>query len=343
MKRQPDFDNILTLMNRGAPTRPTLYELFLNRDLYEILCKNDPVDPDPPYFAERWGIRSYYHAGYDYAMLMASDLKFEIDHVTGAKSISQNEVSMINDRESYERYNWPDPHKGDYSRLEVLAKEFPEGMKAIAYGPGGVLENVTNLMGFDNMCYMTVEDPDLLQEIFDRVGSTLLEYYRHALDYDIVGAIMANDDWGFSQQTMLSTADMRRYVFPWHKKIVALAHEKGKPAMLHSCGNASAIWEDIIEDIKFDAKHSYEDKICPVEEEYETYVGRIGIFGGMDVDFVCRSEPGEITRRAAAMLERSKDRGCYALGTGNSVPTYLPPVNYFAMIKAAIPDLKVDF
>ena len=57
--------------------------------------------------------------------------------------------------------------------------------------------------------------------------------------------------------------------------------------------------------------------------------------GGIDVDFVCRSTPDEIYRRSKAMLERAQDRGGYALGTGNSVPDYVPMENYFAMIRAA--------
>ena len=37
-----------------------------------------------------------------------------------------------------------------------------------------------------------------------------------------------------------------------------------------------------------------------------------------------------------AMLDRSARAGGYALGTGNSVPEYVPDANYFAMISAAI-------
>ncbi len=36
------------------------------------------------------------------------------------------------------------------------------------------------------------------------------------------------------------------------------------------------------------------------------------------------------------MLERTAGRGGYALGTGNSVPDYVPDENYFAMIRAGV-------
>ena len=37
-----------------------------------------------------------------------------------------------------------------------------------------------------------------------------------------------------------------------------------------------------------DARHSYEDKILPVEEAYKEYAGRLAVMGGIDVDFLCR-------------------------------------------------------
>jgi uroporphyrinogen decarboxylase len=36
------------------------------------------------------------------------------------------------------------------------------------------------------------------------------------------------------------------------------------------------------------------------------------------------------------MLERAADVGAYALGTGNSVPAYVPDENYSAMVWAAL-------
>ena len=93
--------------------------------------------------------------------------------------------------------------------------------------------------------------------------------------------------------------------------------------------------DDIIDDMRYDGKHSYEDTICPVEEMYERYHDRIAILGGIDLDFVCRSTPEAVHARAKAMLERSASRGGYALGSGNSIPAYVPDANYFAMTSAA--------
>jgi uroporphyrinogen decarboxylase len=75
----------------------------------------------------------------------------------------------------------------------------------------------------------------------------------------------------------------------------------------------------------------------PVETAYDRYHKRIAIMGGLDVDFICRSTPEAIYNRAAAMLKRAEQGGgSYALGTGNSVPEYVPDAHYYAMTRAAL-------
>ena len=118
--------------------------------------------------------------------------------------------------------------------------------------------------------------------------------------------------------------------------MVELIHQSGRPAILHSCGNLKLLWDDIIDDLKFDGKHSYEDTILPVEEAYETYGSRIAILGGIDVDFLCRSTPEQIRRRCRAILEQTMSRGGYALGSGNSIADYIPAENFDAMRAAAL-------
>lgn len=58
-------------------------------------------------------------------------------------------------------------------------------------------------------------------------------------------------------------------------------------------------------------------------------------WGGIDMDYVCRADPKDVYNRSLAMLEKTGGKG-YALGTGNSIPEYVPYEGYFAMIAAAL-------
>ena len=102
--------------------------------------------------------------------------------------------------------------------------------------------------------------------------------------------------------------------------------------MLHSCGNLSAIMEDLIVGVGIDAKHSFEDVIESVVEDKALYGDRIALMGGIDVDFLCRADEGAVRARVRKTLDACMPGGGYCLGTGNSVANYIPLGNYLAML-----------
>ena len=329
--RKPDFENILKVLKCETPDRPTLFEFFLNGPLYEKLGGK----PENRY------LEAFHRAGYDYGTFHVG-FSFPKGERHYEKSISLNEGALITDRKSFKEYPWPEVKKADYEILRQVGPEIPKGMKLIVPGPGGVLENLIQMTGYDNLCLMLYDDPELVREIVDHIGSRLVRHYEIAGKYDTVGAMISNDDWGFRTQPMLSPDDMKKYIIPWHVKIVEAIHAHGKPAILHSCGNLETLMESIIEVCRYDGKHSYEDTIEPVEKAYERLHGKIAVLGGIDLDFICRETPEEVFRRSKAILERSEKRGGYALGSGNSIPNYVPQENYFAMISAAVGKTGVE-
>ena len=334
-QRQPDFENnLLKLLKGGRPERATLCEPFIAGQKIDRFATIDR----PGHSALdqlRMAVSAMENLGYDYASCCASSLAFSPIVADHRQTKSLNDANSIFDWESFEKFNWPDMAAQDYSRLEQIAPYLPEGMKIMVVGPGGVLENVMELVGYDNLCFMLFDEPELVKEVFDNVGSRLVEYYRNAASADTVGVLVSNDDWGFNTQSFLSPDMMREYVFPWHKKIVETIHAAGKPVILHSCGNFTKIIDDVIDDMKYDARHSYEDNIIPVEDAYESLNGRITVIGGMDVNFLTKKTPEEVEKRCRLMLERTWERGGYALGSGNSIASYIPDENYLAMIRAA--------
>lgn len=332
---KPDFNNLARVLEHKKPDKPTLFEFFMNQPLMDKLADPRAVKDSPN---PKWNdvapiyISGFANAGYDYCTVAGSDFTFPHEAAESKQTLSLNAGHEISDRDSFNRYPWPDADSFDYSRLD-RSHLLPDGMKLIVAGPGGLLENVITLVGYETLCMILADDRRLAADLFDAIGSRLYRYYEICAAYDTVGACIVNDDWGFKTQTMLSPADMCEFVFPWHKKTVEIIHQADKYAILHSCGRADDIMEDIIDDMKYDGKHSYEDVIEPVEQAYDKYHKRIAILGGIDLDFVCRQSPDAVRKRSEEMIRRSeKAGGSYALGTGNSVPEYVPEENYFAMI-----------
>jgi uroporphyrinogen decarboxylase len=93
--------------------------------------------------------------------------------------------------------------------------------------------------------------------------------------------------------------------------------------------------DDIIA-LGIDAKHSNEDQIAPFMEWIEKYSDKIGLFGGFDLNLLILINPEEVFQKVLKQgtIYRAKARG-YGLGSGNSIPGYIPVDGFLAMIDAA--------
>lgn len=335
-KYPPDFNQLLKILHREKADRPVLFEYFTNNSLNALLAGKPGYVPEDQKSLFRMTIDAFTNAGYDHVTIPArffESLKFETAIQEKKESVSQNAGALVTSQEEFDRYSWPDPDKGDYEALERYAGLLPPKMKFVVPGPGGLLENVIDLVGFERLCYMLFEDDVLAGKIFDAVGCRLVRFYEICASFPGVGALIINDDWGFKTQTILDPDNIRRFVFPWTRKMVDSIHRAGKPVILHSCGNIYEMLGEIINELKVDAKHSFEDVILPVEDAYREWSGRIAILGGIDMDFLATASPPAINMRAKKLLELTGCKG-YALGSGNSIPLFIPTENYLAMISA---------
>jgi uroporphyrinogen decarboxylase len=101
---------------------------------------------------------------------------------------------------------------------------------------------------------------------------------------------------------------------------------------LHSCGKVDELMEDFIGDLKLDGKHSFQDNITPVWEYKEKWGDRIALLGGVDVDKMVSLPPEELRKYVRMVIERCAPGGRFAVGAGNSVPSYCSVENYLTML-----------
>ena len=93
---------------------------------------------------------------------------------------------------------------------------------------------------------------------------------------------------------------------------------------------------DLIDEVGIDAKHSFEDAIMPVTEVKRRYGKRIGLLGGVDVDVLSRRLPSEVRKYVRNVIDQCAPGGRYAVGSGNSIPSYIPVENYLTMLDEAL-------
>jgi len=187
-------------------------------------------------------------------------------------------------------------------------------------------------MGYETLCYALYEQRDLVRALADRILELEEAATKVLLQSKRVKIMWASDDLGFKTGPMLSPADMRHFVLSGHKRLAQLSHAAGLPYLLHACGKRDSILEDLIEDVKLDAIHSWEDTIELITDAKKNYGHRLSLIGGIDVDFLCRSSEEAIRRRVRETVKVCQPGGGFCLGSGNSVANYIPMENYLAML-----------
>ena len=65
----------------------------------------------------------------------------------------------------------------------------------------------------------------------------------------------------------------------------------------------------------------------------DRYGERIGNFGGIDTDVLCRQSPEYIRDYVLDSLSRTAGHGGIAFASGNSIPDYVPTEGYLAMVE----------
>lgn len=347
---QPDWEDFLLCLRRqGSPKRVHHIELFLDPEIQDAICDSfnllEYLSESDPAYPLRKQIALHSFLGYDYIRCGAENVVLQF-HKNQAKDTApsltrqsgrlfmEGNRGPITSWEEFERYPWPQRSLITTRALEWYEHNLPDNMCIIAGGGfGHFAEHLSWLMGYTTLCNALFEQRDLVQAIYEKVLEQDIYVAGMMIQFDRVKALWGSDDMGFKGGLLFSPDDMRAFVLPGHKALAQIAHDAGRPYLLHSCGNLELIMDDLINDVRIDGKHSFEDVIHGgVVGAKSRYGSRLAILGGIDVDFLCRATEEETRVRVRETLECCHPGGGYCLGTGNSVANYIPLRNYLAML-----------
>jgi uroporphyrinogen decarboxylase len=344
---EPDWKGFVdNLLRRGTPDRVYNIELGADYEIRDAVCQHFGLIPDVPrddeFYRHAQHLAFQLKLGYDYvgggltgadlsANYLVTDDTADTPHAGGRAYVDEH-TGPIPDWEAFNSFHWPDVERDASTReLEWFSDHAPEGM-CIVGRISQFLERLSMLMGYETLCYALYDQRDLVEAIYDRLLAHNKALLARVLQFERVKVIFASDDMGYKSGLLIGPDDMRRFCLDGHKELAAMAHAAGRPYLLHSCGNLSSIMGELVEDVGIDGKHSFEDTIEDVRDAKETWGGRIALLGGIDVDFLCRSDEQALRQRVRDTLEMCQPGGGYCLGTGNTVANYVPVENYLAML-----------
>jgi len=261
----------------------------------------------------------------------AARLEHEVKKDSRPRGWQEEHQGLITNREQFQAFPWPSKNMVNILPIQFMADRLPPGAKLMALIVG-IFEDLRAVMSFEGMAFATIEQPDLVEDILERLTVLTEDLVDKTAAHPATGAIFYADDMAFNNRTMISPKLLKEWVIPRHKRIADACHKHHKPFLFHGCGQIDALMEDLIEVVGIDGKHSFQDNIEPVEETYRKYGNRISILGGLEVDLLARGTEAQVRKRARQILEACAPGGGFCMGSGNSVTNFCKIENYFAMI-----------
>ncbi|MFZ4695892.1 MAG: uroporphyrinogen decarboxylase family protein [Verrucomicrobiia bacterium] len=342
MSFQPDYRHFAEVMRNVKPSRLPLYEHIVCPAIMERILG---VEFEGLTDGDAAGQREFFRQFCRFFREMTYDtVSYEvcICHILpGGGALAGGKPGPIQSRADLEGYPWEELPRRFKAlaepQLDALLAEMPPGMKAVGGIGNGVFEISEDLVGLEYLPFLEADDPEAYRDLYVRIGDLMAELWAWFLERygDGFVACRFGDDLGFKSSLLTHPRTVRDHILPQYRRIIERIHSCGKPFLWHSCGCIFQVMEDVLA-LGINAKHSNEDTIAPFDRWISDYGTRIGLLGGFDMDFLCSKTPSEIGARVLEDGRRFRRlaRG-YALGSGNSIPDYVPVDNYLAMVRAA--------
>jgi uroporphyrinogen decarboxylase len=231
-----------------------------------------------------------------------------------------------------DKYPWPDPGNDSYyAPLREAAACLPEGM-AIVSGVGGVFTRTWMLLGFERFCIALREEPELVAEIFRRVGAIQLAALRRVMQTPKLIAVWYGDDLAYTESTMVSPAVYRKYLFPWMEQFAAVAAAAGMPFIFHSDGRLWEVIPDLIS-LGVNALHPIEPKAMDINEVRGRF-RKLALIGNIDMNLLALGTPEQVEEQVRQRIADLAPGGGYLVGANPGVAYYVRMENYEAMRNA---------
>ncbi|MBC7288232.1 MAG: nucleoside 2-deoxyribosyltransferase [Armatimonadetes bacterium] len=344
----PDWTRLRkALMLEGQPDRVPLVELIVNQPVKEAFLGR-------PIRSGADEVAFWYEAGYDYISLcpaywvrapeVVPKEGYRRSRVASFYGSGEAEVvwgtegvGVITSMQEFEAYHWPTLDDVDWTVFDYCMdpRNLPEGMRVIARA-GDIFTWTWQLMGMEYFCFALAENAELVEAMFQRIGSFIYSIFVEELERDRHGVIMGlwySDDIAYTEGLFCHPDVFRRYLFPWMKKIGDLARERDLAYLYHSDGDLWQVLDDLAA-CGVNALQPIEPKGMDAVELKQREGHRFCLCGNIEVDRLARGTPEEIEALVRDRIEKLAPGGGYCVGSSNTVPDYVPLQNYVAMLNA---------
>ena len=239
------------------------------------------------------------------------------------------------DGEDWKNYTMPDPQSPHrYEGLREVLRLAGESGMGIVGNVRGPYSAAWTMFGIEGFSYLLYDEPEVVHAVLTAVTDFSLACAANMVKMG-VDAVLYSDDYGSTQQPLMSPAHFQEFIVPQLRRIVAETNKMGCPMLLHSDGCIAPLLDTIVS-TGINGLHPIE-RAAGMDIGYvkKTYGDRICIFGNVDnKELLLHGTKEQIEDQVKECIRLAGPGGGYCLGSDHSVHDDLPNENVFAVYEA---------
>jgi len=338
---KPDFARYMTTLHCQEPDRVPLgdwhvdqlpMENFLGK---KITSLQDQID-------------FWYAAGFDY-MTTSSGILEPVrapEGMTVKGDAVQTKYEQLREREwalehdgaitsweAFEKYPWPSVDDFDLSKWDALDKMLPQSMKAVLV-LGKIYTTVWMFMGAETFFNDLENNPELIAAMFEKVGNIQYETFMRVSEHPSVGAVFNPDDIAHNTGLLIHPKYLKKYMFPWYKKIGDVCDAKDIGYIFHSDGDCTEVMEDLI-DCGFHGFNPIQPNCMDIDAVKKKWGNQLCLIGNLNLDSTLTlGTPADVRAEVYERIRTIGPGGGYMVASSNSITDYVPLANMKALLDA---------
>ena len=240
---------------------------------------------------------------------------------------------VITDWEQFEKYPWPSADDFNMSTWETFDEILPPGMKAVLM-LGKIYTPVWMLMGAEAFFKSLEVDESLVEALFAKVGKIQYETFLRVIEHPCVGTVANPDDIAHNTGLLINPSYLRKYMFPWYKKMGDVCRDKEIGFIFHSDGDCTEIMDDLVE-AGFHGFNPIQPNCMDIVEVKKKWGSKLCLIGNINLDSTLTlGSPEDVRAEVYERIRAIGPGGGYMVASSNSIADYVPFDNMKAMFDA---------
>ena len=332
------YERVMATVAGQEPDRVPLMESHISRQVIEALA---PGLKEQPEFADAfdldsvtaWPVWNTVHEEPDGHYTDEWGVRYK----PGAEMISHPVQGPIKTKDDLAKWTPPDPDAPwRMGRLEELVAKY-KGEKIVYFHHRVDFMWSVYLMGMDNLLMSFALDPELANEVLERVAQTNLAIAIRAAKMG-ADVVCFADDYAAGAGPIMSPAHFDEFLLERYQRAVNAVKNEGAMVMKHCDGNIRPIIDRFLS-VPIDMLNPLEP--MPGQPEMEIgqikadYGDRVTLVGNIDcADLLTFRNPEDVEATVKETIRKAAPGGRYILSSSNSIHSSVKPENFKMMIDA---------